>query len=114
MLCNFFFQSKITELILQWSKRVDELEKMGIKLVLVSIGKPEIGRQLIDHLEFANGEEYLFVDPENALYDNLDLNRGVKRTFFSLSTPLSFADRLSKPDGFKDLGEILSKWSKGM
>ena len=93
---------------------MDELERMGIKLVLVSIGKPEIGRQLIDHLEFVKGEEYLFVDPENALYDNLDLNRGIKRTFFSLSTPLSFVDRLSKPDGAKDLAEILSKWSKGM
>lgn len=93
---------------------MDELERVGIKLVMVSIGKPEIGRQLIDHLEFAEGEQYLFVDPENALYDNLDLNRGVKRTFFSLSTPLSFADRLSKPDGAKDLMEILSKWSKGM
>jgi hypothetical protein len=111
--CYVFFD-KNTELILQWSKRVDELEKMGIKLVMVSIGKPEIGRQLIDHLEFAKGEQYLFVDPENALYDNLDLNRGVKRTFFSLSTPLSFVDRLSKPDGAKDLAEILSKWSKGM
>jgi hypothetical protein len=93
---------------------VDELERMGIKLVMVSIGKPEIGRQLIDHLEFANGEQYLFVDPENALYDNLDLNRGVKRTFFSPSTPLSFLDRLSKPDGAKELKEILFKWSKGM
>jgi hypothetical protein len=93
---------------------VDELERMGIKLVMVSIGKPEIGRQLIDHLEFAKGEQYLFVDPENALYDDLDLNRGIKRTFFSPTTPFSFLDRFSKPDGTKELKEILSKWNKGM
>jgi hypothetical protein len=93
---------------------VDELERLGIKLVMVSIGKPEIGRQLIDHLELVKGEEYLFVDPENALYDDLDLNRGVQRTFFNPSTPLSFLDRFSKPDGTKDLMEILSKWNKGM
>lgn len=92
---------------------MDELNRMGIKLVMVSIGKPEIGTQLINHLEFANGEDYLFVDPVNALYDDLDLNRGVQRTFFNPATPLSFLNRLTKANGTQELGEILSKWNKG-
>lgn len=91
---------------------MDELNRMGIKLVMVSIGKPEIGTQLINHLEFANGEDYLFVDPVNALYDDLDLNRGVQRTFFNPATPLSFLNRLTKANGTQELGEILSKWNK--
>jgi hypothetical protein len=37
----------------------------------------------------------------------------VKETFFSVSTPLSFLDRLTKKDGMKDLIEVLSKWNKG-
>lgn len=53
------------------------------------------------------------VDPENALYDDLDLNRGVKETFFSPSTPFAFLDRFTKKDGMKELGEVLSKWNKG-
>lgn len=56
---------------------------------------------------------FLVIDPENALYDALYLNRGVKETFFSVSTPFAFLERLKKPDGLKDLGEVLSKWSKG-
>lgn len=52
-------------------------------------------------------------DPENALYDDLDLNRGVVETFFSPSTPFAFLDRFTKKDGMKDLTEVLSKWNKG-
>ena len=40
---------------------MDELENLGVKLVMVSIGKPEIGKELIQHLEFQNGENYLYV-----------------------------------------------------
>ena len=31
------------ELVLQWSKRLDELEAKGITLAMISIGKPEVG-----------------------------------------------------------------------
>jgi len=47
------------------------------------------------------------------LYDDLDLNRGVKETFFSPSTPFAFLERLTKKDGMKELGEVLSKWNRG-
>ena len=86
---------------------------MGINLKLVSIGTPEKGKSLIQHLEIPNGEEYLFVDPENTLYDDLQLNRGIKETFFSPSTPFAFLERFTKKDGMKELIEVLSKWNKG-
>ena len=53
-------------------------------------------------------------DPENVLYNSLDLNKGVKETFFSIDTPFAFLERFTKPNGTKELGEVLSKWNKGM
>lgn len=80
--------------------------------MLVSIGTPAKGQQLVEHLEFTNGENYLFVDPDNAIYDALNLNFGVGSTFFNINTPYGFLDRLRKPNGMQDLLSILSKWSK--
>jgi hypothetical protein len=52
-------------------------------------------------------------DPENKLYDLLKLNEGIKETFFTPSTPFAFLKRFTKPDGTKELLEVLSKWNKG-
>lgn len=85
-----------------------------IQLVLVSIGKPEIGKKLLDHLKVDNGEEWIFVDPENTLYDALQLNSGIETTFFSIETPFAFRDRFfgtgGRTDGMKDLLDVLGKW----
>lgn len=89
----------------------DELLRNDVKLVMVSIGKPEVGKELVAHLELKEGEKFLFVDPDNSLYDELELNRGVKSTFFSLSTPFAFLDRASSKDGMSDLLQVLSKWN---
>jgi hypothetical protein len=97
---------------LQWSQRVDELNEMGVNLAMLSVGTPEKCQKLIDHLEFKGGEQYLFVDPENKLYDTLLLNRGLKETFFSIETPLAFLDRFTEPGGTNDLLQVLSKWNK--
>lgn len=90
------------------------LAKNNIELVLVSIGKPEAGQKLRRHLNIANGDEWIFVDPENALYDALQLNSGIETTFFSIETPFAFRDRFfgtnGREDGVKDLIDILSKW----
>jgi hypothetical protein len=80
---------------------------------MVSIGKPEVGKKLIDHLNFPNGQNYLYVDPESALYEDLLLNKGIKETFFSPSTPFAFLQRLTKKDGMEELTEVLSNWNKG-
>lgn len=98
---------------MKWSQRINELQRSGIALVMVSIGTPEKLKSLIGHLEIDNGEQLLFVDPENALYDALDLNRGIQRTFFNVNTPYAFLDRFTKRDGVKDLAEVMSKWNKG-
>ena len=92
---------------------MSELEAAGIRLVMVSIGTPTNGKKLIDHLEIPNLADFLFVDPENALYDALYLNKGVKETFFSPSTPFAFLKRFTERDGMKEIYEVLSKWNKG-
>lgn len=93
---------------------MDELEAAGVKLAMVSIGLPEKGQQLVEHLEFDKGADYLFVDPDNVLYDELDLNRGVQRTFFNINTPFAFLKRIQKKDGLKDLVDILGRWSRAI
>jgi len=84
-----------------------------VKLVMVSIGKPEVGKELIEHLGVEKGEEFIFADPENAVYDDLKLNKGVKETFFSAATPFAIRDRLFN-GGMKELSEVLGKWSNAV
>jgi len=83
----------------------------NITLIMVGIGKPSVGKELVEHLGIPNGEQFIFADPENALYDDLDLNRGVATTFFSPATPYAIRDRLWNGDT-KEIGEVLQKWSK--
>ena len=82
--------------------------------MVVSIGKPEIGKQLLAHLDVHEGERWIFVDPENRLYDALQLNRGIDTTFFSVETPFAFRDRIfgsnNRSDGLRDLLDVLGKW----
>lgn len=83
-----------------------------MKLVIVSIGVPEKGKALCEHLAVADGENFVFVDPSNALYDDLGLNKSVARTFFNPATPLAFKDRLFREGSMfsSELTEVLSKW----
>jgi len=84
----------------------------GVTLAIVSIGKPEIGKEVLKHLEVSDGEKLLFVDPENEAYDNLDLNRGVGLTFFNPATVRVFRRRVmdGKPMLTEELSLVLSKW----
>mmetsp|Transcript_9346 Transcript_9346/g.19593 ORF Transcript_9346/g.19593 Transcript_9346/m.19593 type:complete len:151 (+) Transcript_9346:574-1026(+) len=93
---------------------MDELNGLGVKLVMISIGKPEVGKKLVEHLAIPNLANFLFVDPENVLYDALTLNKGMKETFFTPSTPVSFLNRFTQPGGSKELFEVLSKWNKAI
>lgn len=93
---------------------MNELEASGIQLVMVSIGTPTNGKKLVDHLEIPNLADFLFVDPESALYDSLHLNKGVKSTFFSPGTPFAFLKRFTERDGTKELTQVLSKWNKAV
>mmetsp|Transcript_4996 Transcript_4996/g.5510 ORF Transcript_4996/g.5510 Transcript_4996/m.5510 type:complete len:168 (+) Transcript_4996:416-919(+) len=95
------------ELILKYNAIVEELlADYNIKLVMVSIGIPEKGRELASHLGLRNGADYLFVDPDNALYDDLKLNMGI----MSMATSYSFLERFTTRGGMDTLFEVLSKW----
>lgn len=83
------------------------------QLIFISIGTPETGLKLVDHLNIPNLIDYLYVDPTTTLYNSLQLNKGIKETFFSPSTSFAFLKRFTKPDGMKELNEILPKWNKG-
>jgi hypothetical protein len=90
---------------------------------MVSIGLPEKAAALIEHLELERygTHDKLLVDfPDNPVYDALDLNRGLARTFFNPATPLAFLERITQRNsgsgsggGLQELGAILAKWNKG-
>lgn len=90
------------------------LAENNIHLVMISIGLPSKGEQLIQHLQVEEGQDWIFVDPENVCYDKLDLNKGVASTFGSIETPFAFRDRIfglnGRTDGMKDLIDVLGKW----
>jgi hypothetical protein len=87
----------------------------GVKLVIISIGKPQSGKELCQHLGVEDADDFIFVDPNNAVYDDLDLNRGIQSTFFNPATPLSFGRRLLRGEGLasEELKEVLGKWKDG-
>jgi len=82
-----------------------------IQFALVSIGKPEIGLELCDHLGIKDGEEWIFADPENDAYDRLELNRGWD-TMIIPATAFRFKDRIfgGGKGSMKQLFEVLGKW----
>ena len=82
-------------------------------MAIVSIGKPEKGRDLIRHLGIEDASNFpLYVDPDNEVYDALDLNRGVETTFFSPAIPWTFGNRLLKGEKMfsNELKSVLGKW----
>lgn len=81
---------------------------------MVSIGKPEVGKKLCNHLGIKDLDSFLFADPDNSVYDDLDLNRGVSVTFFNPATPFSIRDRLFQKNGMKELTEVLGRWSNAI
>ena len=62
---------------MRYSRKRNDLLAAGVdQLVMVSIGTPETGSKLMDHLKIDNGADFVFSDPENSVYNALDLNRG--------------------------------------
>lgn len=76
-------------------------------MIFISIGTAERGRMFSE--ETGLPVELVFADPDNVTYDALGFYKGLGRTFFTASTPLSINQRLLK-DGAKDLKEILPRW----
>jgi len=92
---------------------MNELKSSGINLIMVSIGTPENGKKLVDHLSIPNLADYLYVDPNNTLYDSLNLNKGVKSLVLP-GTAFAFLKRFIEPDGTKELYEVLTKWNNAI
>lgn len=80
-------------------------------MFLISIGKPSVGKKLIQHLGVNGGEDFIFADPDNTIYDDMDLNKGVAATFFNPATPYAIRDRLIS-GRMNELIEVLGKWSQ--
>ena len=79
------------------------LDAANIKLLLVSIGTPERGKDFARETGFP--QENLLADPENACYDTLGFYKGAQRTFFHPATPFSMRDRIMN-GSTKDLQEV--------
>jgi len=73
----------------------------------VGIGTPEKGKLIAEHVGY--GSAHLLADPENALYDALALNRGLKETFFSPETPFAMLDRITSGNT-RDLLDVVGRW----
>ena len=84
------------------------LSTTDVKLACVGIGTYERSQEFVELTEFPS--KYLYVDPDNAVYDALDLVKSVKNTFFDQRTPLSLAKRFATPGKSDDLIEALSTW----
>ncbi len=60
---------------------------------LISIGKPEVGLSLCEHLGVRDGMDWIYADPNNGLYDALMTNRGWD-SMIRPATALRFKDRI--------------------
>ena len=97
----------------QFDSRRDTLLAAGVDLALISIGKPEVGTELMGHLGIDGGEEWIYADPENDAYDRLRLNRGWD-TMIRPATAFRFKDRIFGDGAPLDsLFDVLGKWKDG-
>ena len=90
----------------------------NISFALISIGTPETGKKLCNHLDnIVDGEEWIYADPENDAYDRLLLNRGWD-TMIRPATAFRFRDRIfggndKEGSSLKTLFQVLGKWKDG-
>ncbi|KAL3803068.1 hypothetical protein ACHAW5_009478 [Stephanodiscus triporus] len=95
----------------------DRLVEAGVYFALVSIGRPDVGLALCEHLGVKDGEDWIYADPDNGVYDALMLNRGWD-TMIRPATALRFRDRIFGGGGGRGEGsldqlfEVLGKWNK--
>ena len=77
-------------------------------LYAVGIGTSEKAQLVAEHVGYSTDK--LLADPDNLLYDALQLNSGLQRTiFFSPATPYAILDRLTSQK-MGDLNGVLGRW----
>lgn len=80
-----------------------DLLDAGVNMSLVSIGRPDVGLELCDHLGVKDGYDWVYADPDNGLHDALVTNRGWD-TMIRPATALRFRDRIFGGKGGKGEG----------
>jgi hypothetical protein len=78
-----------------------------VGLYAVGIGTSEKAQLVAEHVGYSTDK--LLADPDNLLYDALQLNSGLQRTFFSPATPYAILDRLTSQK-MGDLNGVLGRW----
>lgn len=63
------------------------MEAAGYKLVILSIGKPESGKEFCERVPVP--EDLLYLDLERNVYRSLEMYEGLSRTFFNAATPMA-------------------------
>jgi hypothetical protein len=68
------------------------LKEADCKLLAIGIGTTSRANEFCEHVGFP--KENLLSDPNNVAYDNLELVKGVRDTFFNEKTPYALLDRV--------------------
>lgn len=84
----------------------------GVNLSMISIGKAEVGKELISNLGIDDGDEFLYADTDNSLYDALELNTGIKG-MINPATAFSFRDRIFNGE-MGEILEVMGKWKESI
>jgi len=77
------------------------------KLVCIGIGTSERAQEFCEHVAFP--VDKLYADPDNIVYDKLQLIKNLPDTFFNPATPYAILDRVQKGKT-DDLQKALSRW----
>ena len=85
--------------------------KHTIGLSVISIGKPEVGKAVTEHLNLEDANLWVYSDPDSALYSTMDLNGGLGN-FITMDTAYTFRDRIlgNRQDGLSDFKDVMKKW----
>jgi hypothetical protein len=78
-----------------------------MKLIAIGIGTAERAQEFSEHVNFPL--ENLYADPDNAVYDRLNLVKNISNTFFNPATPYAILDRIQN-GRTQDLQKALSQW----
>lgn len=84
-----------------------QLDKLGIKLILVSIGTFERSQIFAQKTGFPSSN--LFVDPESVTYEALGCYKSIAATFLNPLTPINLAQRVLT-GRMGDLQDVLKDW----
>eukprot|EP00898_Chlorokybus_atmophyticus_P007262 jgi/Chlat1/7537/Chrsp62S07031 len=80
------------------------LDDAGVKLVVLSVGKPESAVTFCERVPFPT--EHLYADPDKSVYDTLKLYRSLGRTFANPATPKALLQR-----GLKAVSEAAKNYT---